>query len=274
MPEVVGVRFKRACKMYYFDPGELDVNRGDNVIVKTSRGLGYATVVTPRKEVSSDEVVSPLRPVVRKATREDRHQVKRNEEKAEEAQKICEKKVEKHGLDMEVVDSEYAFDGSQLLFYFTADGRVDFRELVRDLASTFHTRIELRQIGVRDEAKIVGGIGQCGRRCCCTAFISDFSPVTIKMAKQQDLSLNPAKISGLCGRLMCCLQFEEETYEEAKKILPDQGQKVITEDGKGKVIRCNHLKKRVVVRHDEDGKVDDYAADEIEVNNEKQTDGS
>ncbi len=264
MPKVVGVRFKRASKMYYFEPGELDIGPGDDVIVKTSRGLGFATVVTDKKEVAPDEVVSPLRPVIRKATREDRHKVKHNEMKAQEAQKVCESKVEKHGLPMQIVDAEYAFDGSQLLFYFTADGRVDFRELVRDLASTFHTRIELRQIGVRDEAKLVGGIGQCGRRCCCTTFISDFYPVTIKMAKQQDLSLNPSKISGLCGRLMCCLQFEEETYKAAKEVLPQQGQKVVTSEGQGWVIRCNHLKRRVVVRHP-DGNVERYPADEVQV---------
>lgn len=269
MPNVVGVRFKRAAKMYYFDPGELEINPGDEVIVRTSRGLGFATVVTGIKQVSSDEVVSPLRPVVRKATREDRLKVKQNEMKAEEAIKICERKVEKHDLPMDIVDAEYAFDGSQLLFYFTADGRVDFRELVRDLASTFHTRIELRQIGVRDEAKLVGGIGQCGRRCCCTTFISDFYPVTIKMAKQQDLSLNPSKISGLCGRLMCCLQFEEDTYRAAKEVLPEQGQKVLTDEGEGWVVRCNHLKRRVVVRHP-DGNVERYAADEVEEHDESE----
>lgn len=248
MPEVIGVRFKRACKIYYFDPGDFEIDGGDEVIVETSRGLGYGWVVLKPHHVEQDEVVSPLRQVVRLATEQDRNKVSEKEQQAKKARKLCQRKADEHDLKMQVIDAEYAFDGSQLIFYFTADGRVDFRELVRDLARTFHTRIELRQIGVRDEAKMVGGMGPCGRACCCTSFLDDFSPITIRMAKRQNLSLNPSKISGLCGRLMCCLQYEDRVYEEADEILPNPGTEVETADGGGRVVRCDSLEHKVYIR--------------------------
>lgn len=264
MPEVIGVRFKRACKIYYFDPRGLDITRGDDVIVETSRGLGYGWVVLGPQEVRPDEVVSPLRQVTRLATEDDRRRVNDKELEAKKARRICQRKADQHDLKMQVIDAECAFDGSQLLFYFTADGRVDFRELVRDLARTFHTRIELRQIGVRDEAKMIGGMGPCGRPCCCTSFLDEFSPITIRMAKRQNLSLNPSKISGLCGRLMCCLQYEDEVYEEAEEVLPDQGTRVETADGGGRVVRCNSLERRVHVRL-ASGEVVSYALDDLTI---------
>jgi cell fate regulator YaaT (PSP1 superfamily) len=205
---VVGVRFKKAGKVYYFDPGTLDLKQGDNVIVETARGVEFGEVVMAPREVPDEEVVSPLKQVMRAATPEDRKQVKENKAKEKEAFKICQAKIAAHGLPMKLVDVEYTFDRSKIIFYFTAEGRVDFRELVRDLASVFRTRIELRQIGVRDEAKLLGGLGPCGRVCCCSVFLGEFQPVSIRMAKEQNLSLNPTKISGLCGRLMCCLKFE------------------------------------------------------------------
>jgi cell fate regulator YaaT (PSP1 superfamily) len=208
---VVGVRFKKAGKTYYFDPGDLELNRGDNVIVETARGVEFGEVVMSPREVPDEEVVSPLKPVMRVATDEDRQQVKVNKAKEKEAMKICLEKIASHGLPMKLVDVEYTFDNSKIIFYFTAEGRVDFRELVRDLASVFRTRIELRQIGVRDEAKLLGGLGPCGRPCCCSSFLGEFQPVSIRMAKEQNLSLNPSKISGLCGRLMCCLKFESNS---------------------------------------------------------------
>ncbi|MFO8061022.1 MAG: stage 0 sporulation family protein [Bacillota bacterium] len=247
MPKVVGVRFKRACKVYYFDPAGLDVSDGDEVIVETSRGLGFGSVVLGPHEVNQGEVVSPLRRVVRTAADEDRDRVSENETQAEKARGVCQRKADQHGLEMQVIDADYAFDGSQLTFYFTADGRVDFRELVRDLARTFHTRIELRQVGVRDEAKMIGGMGPCGRPCCCTIFLDEFSPITIRMAKRQKLSLNPSKISGLCGRLMCCLQYEDEVYEEAEEVLPAPGTEVETADGEGRIVRCDSLEHKVYV---------------------------
>jgi len=263
VPVVVGIRFKRACKIYYFDPSDLDLSVGDDVIVETSRGLGYGRVVLSPREVGSDEVVSPLRRVVRRAHDGDRVRVSENRSRAEEARHVCQRKAERYDLEMQIVDSEYAFDGGQLTFFFSADGRVDFRELVRDLASTFHTRIELRQIGVRDEAKIIGGIGPCGRACCCTVFLEGFSPITIRMAKRQNLSLNPSKISGLCGRLMCCLQYEDEIYEEARELLPGPGTPVQTADGSGKVIRRDSLEQRVYVKL-EDGEVQLYDPDDVD----------
>lgn len=208
---MVGVRFKKAGKTYYFDPGDLELNRGDNVIVETARGVEFGEVVMSPREVPDEEVVSPLKPVMRVATDEDRQQVKVNKAKEKEAMKICLEKIASHGLPMKLVDVEYTFDNSKIIFYFTAEGRVDFRELVRDLASVFRTRIELRQIGVRDEAKLLGGLGPCGRPCCCSSFLGEFQPVSIRMAKEQNLSLNPSKISGLCGRLMCCLKFESNS---------------------------------------------------------------
>jgi len=224
VPEVVGVRFKRACKVYYFDPGELDVEPGDPVIVETSRGLEYGTVVVGRRQVSDEEVITPLKQVLRKATRDDRFKMRQNRLKELEARDICRRKIAEHGLDMALVDVEYTFDNSKLVFSFTADGRVDFRELVRDLAAVFRTRIELRQIGVRDEAKMRGGLGPCGRVLCCNVFLEEFQPVSIRMAKAQNLALNPNKISGLCGRLMCCLRYECEAYGEGGGGGPGSGE--------------------------------------------------
>jgi len=210
VPNVVGVRFKRAGKIYYFDPLEIDLRKGDHVIVETARGLEYGEVVTPIREVPPEDVVAPLKTVIRKATPEDALQLAENKRKEKEAFGIAVERIAAHGLEMKLVDVEHTFDGSKIIFYFTADGRVDFRELVKDLASIFRTRIELRQIGVRDEAKMLGGLGTCGRPLCCSTFLGDFAPVSIKMAKEQNLSLNPGKISGLCGRLMCCLRYESE----------------------------------------------------------------
>ena len=214
MIKVIGVRFRHAGKIYYFSPGALKIQAGDHVIVETARGVEYGHVVIGDKEVEDDKVVQPLKPVIRLATPEDDEQADANHAKEKDAFKICQEKIQKHGLEMKLIDAEYTFDNNKVLFYFTADGRIDFRELVKDLASVFRTRIELRQIGVRDETKILGGIGICGRTLCCNTHQSEFLPVSIKMAKEQNLSLNPSKISGVCGRLMCCRKYEEETYEE------------------------------------------------------------
>ena len=226
MITVVGVRFRTAGKIYYFDPGKLKINLNDHVIVETARGVEYGIVVVANKEVEEKDIVSPLKPVMRIATKKDEEQVLRNKEKEKEAFNICLEKIRNHNLEMKLVDSEYTFDNNKLLFYFTADGRVDFRELVKDLASVFRTRIELRQIGVRDETKVLGGIGICGRELCCKTFLPEFAPVSIKMAKEQSLSLNPTKISGVCGRLMCCLKNEAETYEYLNSRLPIVGEMV------------------------------------------------
>lgn len=248
MIKVIGVRFRDAGKIYYFDPKDLSISRGDQVIVETARGVEMGTVLTGPKEVKEEEVVSPLKPVQRIATEEDQKRAKRNKEKEKEALKICEEKIKKHKLEMKLVDAEYTFDNNKLLFYFTADGRIDFRELVKDLAAVFRTRIELRQIGVRDETKMMGGIGICGRELCCKTFLSDFAPVSIKMAKEQNLSLNPTKISGLCGRLMCCLKNEQETYEYLNSRLPGIGDTVTTPEGiKGVVQNVNVLRQQVKV---------------------------
>ncbi|MDI6821870.1 MAG: stage 0 sporulation family protein [Actinomycetota bacterium] len=220
MPRVVGVVFREAGKVYYFNPRRLDLKVGDNVIVKTSRGLEFGEVVMLPQDIPEDELTAPLKKVIRKATQEDRTQVEKNRAKEKEAFETCEEKIKEHGLPMKLVDVEYVFDKSRIVFYFTAEERVDFRALVKDLASIFRTRIELRQIGVRDEAKMIGGIGPCGRRLCCTLFLSDFEPVSIRMAKEQDLPLNPLKISGICGRLMCCLKYEYEWYKEFKSKAP------------------------------------------------------
>ena len=245
MKTILGVRFKPAGKIYSFSPGSLDLAKGDHVIVETARGLEYGEVVIGPREVEESEITPPLRTVIRKATEQDRHQVEDNREQEKEAFRICEKKIAEHHLAMKLVDVEYTFDVNKIVFYFTADGRIDFRELVKDLASVFRTRIELRQIGVRDEAKIMGGIGCCGRPLCCATFLGDFEPVSIRMAKEQNLSLNPAKISGICGRLMCCLKYENECYLEgcegcrAKKSFqpaPAAGSHVATAEGDGKVI--------------------------------------
>ena len=248
MIKVTGVRFRQAGKVYYFDPKNLKLERGSHVIVETARGIEYGTVIVPPKGITDDEVVQPLKAVIRVATPEDDRIEERNHEKEKEAYKICLEKIEKHGLAMKLVQAEYTFDNNKLLFYFTADGRIDFRELVKDLASVFRTRIELRQIGVRDETKILGGIGICGRPLCCHTFLTEFAPVSIKMAKEQNLSLNPTKISGVCGRLMCCLKNEEETYEYLNSRLPGVGDFVTTPDGvKGQVQSINVLRQTVKV---------------------------
>ncbi len=264
---VVGVRFKRAGKIYYFCPNnyENELSCGNYVIVETSRGLEFGEVVMSPREASEDELIFPLKKVIRKATEEDKVQVKENKQKEEEAFKICLEKIEKHKLDMKLVDVEYNFDGSKVIFYFTADGRIDFRELVKDLASIFKTRIELRQIGVRDEAKILGGLGPCGRVLCCASFLGEFEPVSIKMAKEQNLSLNPSKISGICGRLMCCLKYESDTYAEAKEDFPGEGAKVLCEDGKGEVVGVNIIKGTVHVEMKDTHKINEYPLKDIEV---------
>ncbi|MED4126874.1 stage 0 sporulation family protein [Shouchella miscanthi] len=263
MHEVVGVRFKKAGKIYYFSPGSLEITGEEAIIVETSRGVEYGKVVVSPKFVDEQDVVLPLKQVIRLATAEDTLVVKENREAARDAIDVCTKKIEEHNLDMKLVDVEYTFDRNKVLFYFTADGRIDFRELVKDLAAIFRTRIELRQIGVRDEAKLLGGIGPCGRMLCCSTFLGDFEPVSIKMAKDQNLSLNPAKISGLCGRLMCCLKYENDTYEEAKKEMPDIGKKISTPDGTGKVIGLNLLDRVVQVQLFEEEQTLEYAFDEL-----------
>lgn len=253
MVKVIGVRFRTAGKIYFFDPGKLSVKRNDHVIVETARGIEYGTVVGSPREVTDDKVIQPLRPVLRIATERDDEQEAANRKKEKEAFKICFEKIQKHGLEMKLIDAEYTFDNNKILFYFTADGRIDFRELVKDLASVFKTRIELRQIGVRDETKILGGIGICGRELCCHSHLSEFIPVSIKMAKEQNLSLNPTKISGVCGRLMCCLKHEEDTYEELNRRLPNTGDYVTTDDGfKGEVHSVNVLRQQVKVLIDVD----------------------
>lgn len=248
MIKVIGVRFRTAGKVYFFDPAGLDIEGGQHVIVETARGIEYGHVVMGVREVEDAKVVQPLKPVIRMATPEDDEVERKNKEKEKEAFKICLEKIKKHDLQMKLIDAEYTFDNNKVLFYFTADGRIDFRELVKDLASVFKTRIELRQIGVRDETKIVGGVGICGRALCCHSFLSEFAPVSIKMAKEQNLSLNPTKISGVCGRLMCCLKNEEETYEYLNSRLPNVGDSVITDDGlKGEVHSVSVLRQLVKV---------------------------
>ncbi|HJB08368.1 MAG TPA: stage 0 sporulation family protein, partial [Candidatus Enterocloster faecavium] len=257
MTTVIGVRFRTAGKIYYFDPAGMQIKRGDHVIVETARGIEYGFVVLGNRQVEESKVVLPLKPVIRMATQEDEAVEKRNREKEKEAFRICKEKIKKHNLEMKLIDAEYTFDNNKVLFYFTADGRIDFRELVKDLASVFRTRIELRQVGVRDETKIMGGIGICGRTLCCHSFLSEFIPVSIKMAKEQNLSLNPSKISGVCGRLMCCLKNEEETYEMLNSKLPSTGDYVTTSDGlKGEVHSVNVLRQmvKVVVTVDKDEK--------------------
>lgn len=248
MTKVIGVRFRTAGKIYFFSPGKLEIKTGDKVIVETARGVEFGSVVTGPKEVEDDKITQPLKSVIRLATEDDKKKEEKNKEKEKEAFKICLDKIHKHGLEMKLIDAEYTFDNNKVLFYFTADGRIDFRELVKDLASVFKTRIELRQIGVRDETKIMGGIGICGRSLCCHTFLSEFAPVSIKMAKEQNLSLNPTKISGVCGRLMCCLKNEEETYEWLNSKLPNIGDRVTTDDGfKGEVQSVSVLRQLVKV---------------------------
>lgn len=263
MYEVVGVRFKKAGKIYYFDPGDLPISNGDYVIVETVRGVEFGKVVVAKKQVDEKDIVLPLKKVIRLADQKDKLVVEENKKAAEEAYDICLKKVEEHGLEMKLVDVEYTFDRNKIVFYFTADGRVDFRELVKDLAAIFRTRIELRQIGVRDEAKMLGGIGPCGRMLCCSTCLGDFDPVSIKMAKDQNLSLNPTKISGLCGRLMCCLKYENDEYETAKEQLPDLGEMIETPLGLGKVVGLNILERVLQVELVEKDRVVEYTIDEL-----------
>lgn len=267
MTKVIGVRFRKAGKVYYFSPGDNEIKNGDHVIVETARGVEYGYVVLGSHEVEDKKVVQPLKPVLRMASPEDEEIEKTNKEKEKEAFRICLEKIKKHKLEMKLIDTEYTFDNNKILFYFTADGRIDFRELVKDLASVFKTRIELRQIGVRDETKIRGGIGICGRPLCCSSYLSEFIPVSIKMAKEQNLSLNPSKISGVCGRLMCCLKYEEETYEELNSRLPNIGDYVTTDDGlKGEVHSVSILRQlvKVIVTVDGDEKeIREYKASQL-----------
>ena len=261
--QVIGVRFKEVGKIYYFDPNHIDVEEDDFVIVETARGTEFGKVVIANREVSEDDVVLPLKQVVRQATQADMDIVIENDRLAKEAFSICKDKIREHKLEMNVVEVEYTFDRNKVIFYFTAEGRIDFRNLVKDLAAQFKMRIELRQIGVRDEAKLLGGIGPCGRMLCCSTFLGDFEPVSIKMAKDQNLSLNPTKISGLCGRLMCCLKYENDTYEEAKRQLPDIGQKIETSYGKGRVTGINILDKVVHIEIENNGNQIEYTLDEM-----------
>lgn len=266
MTRVIGVRFRTAGKIYFFDPVNFEIKRGDHVIVETARGIEFGTVMAGITEVDDEKVVQPLKPVLRLATERDEEQEANNKVKEKEAFKVCLEKIRAHGLEMKLIDAEYTFDNNKVLFYFTADGRIDFRELVKDLAGVFKTRIELRQIGVRDETKIVGGIGICGRSLCCHSYLSDFIPVSIKMAKEQNLSLNPTKISGVCGRLMCCLKNEEETYEDLNRRLPGIGDLVTTEDGmRGVVQSVNVLRQlvKVVVEEADEKEIKEYPVEQL-----------
>ena len=273
MVKIVGVRFRNAGKVYYFDPKDYKIQVGDHVIVETARGIEYGTVTGKVQEVPEGKVVQPLKPVIRVANAEDDAKAKRNREKEKEAMRIWKEKIRKHELEMKLIDAEYTFDNNKVLFYFTADGRIDFRELVKDLAAVFRTRIELRQIGVRDETKILGGIGSCGRPLCCSTFLSEFAPVSIRMAKEQNLSLNPTKISGVCGRLMCCLKNEEETYEYLNSKLPGIGDTVTTVTGlKGEVSSVNVLRQKVkiLVDVDDEKELQEYDVSELKFKPRKQ----
>ena len=266
MAKIVGIRFKNTAKVYYFAPGKEFFAKGDGVIVETARGVEFGTVSIEVKEVDDKEIVQPLKPIIRKATQADIERLKKNEEKAPEALKICNEKVLARGLDMKLINAEYTFDGSKIIFYFTAPGRIDFRDLVKDLASVFRIRIELRQIGIRDETRLLGGIAPCGRPCCCASCMSDFKKVSIKMAKTQGLSLNPSKISGLCGRLMCCLAYENDYYKDVYKKMPKIGSDVVAPDGKGVVISVNMLTYNVKVKIEaKDGSLlyKDYKLEEL-----------
>ena len=278
MEKVIGVRFRNAGKVYYFSPGKLNIPKGKHVIVETARGVEYGYVVVGTKEVEASKVVQPLKPVLRIATAEDDAREAANRQKEKEAFQICLEKIRKHELDMKLIQAEYTFDNNKVLFYFTADGRIDFRELVKDLAAVFKTRIELRQIGVRDETKIVGGIGICGRSLCCHTHLSEFIPVSIKMAKEQNLSLNPTKISGVCGRLMCCLKHEQETYEELNSHLPGVGDHVTTNDGlKGEVQSVNVLRQKVkviVTLEGDEKEIREYKVDELKFRPRRRKDKS
>lgn len=278
MIKVIGVRFRQAGKVYFFDPMNMKIEKGQHVIVETARGVEYGNVVLGIREVEDDKVVLPLKPVIRIATAEDDKKEEANRKKEKEAYKICLEKIAKHKLEMKLIDVEYTFDNNKVLFYFTADGRIDFRELVKDLAAVFRTRIELRQIGVRDETKIRGGIGICGRVLCCQSYLSEFIPVSIKMAKEQNLSLNPAKISGMCGRLMCCLKNEQDTYEYLNSRLPDVGDKVSAKDGMtGEVYSVNVLRQKIkIIVTLENGEKDikEYKVDEIKFKPKKRRNNS
>lgn len=266
MTKVIGVRFRQAGKIYFFSPGKLEIKPQDRVIVETARGVEFGKVVTGPKEVEDDKITQPLKSVIRIANEEDYKKEEKNREKEKEAFNICLEKIRKHGLEMKLIDAEYTFDNNKVLFYFTADGRIDFRELVKDLASVFRTRIELRQIGVRDETKIRGGIGICGRPLCCHTYLSEFAPVSIKMAKEQNLSLNPTKISGVCGRLMCCLKNEQETYEYLNKQLPNIGDQVMTPEGiKGEVQSVNVLRQlvKVIMDVNDEKEIREYKVEEL-----------
>ncbi|WP_181351120.1 stage 0 sporulation family protein [Thalassobacillus sp. CUG 92003] len=263
MIEVIGVRFKQAGKLYYFDPGTLQLTTDDYVIVETVRGIEFGKVYISNRQVDEEDIILPLKKVIRVADDKDKLTVAENHEKSEEAYNVCQAKINEHKLDMKLVEVEYTFDRNKIVFYFTADGRVDFRTLVKDLASIFKTRIELRQIGVRDEAKMLGGIGPCGRMLCCSTWLGDFEPVSIKMAKDQNLSLNPAKISGLCGRLMCCLKYENDEYEEAKNELPDLGNVITTSIGEGKVVGLNMLERLVQVEFPDREGILEYTLSEL-----------
>lgn len=267
MARVIGVRFRYAGKVYYFDPVDVELEPGERVIVETARGVECGEVVCGAKDVDDSEVIAPLKKVMRKATSEDLQQVEENKRKADEAYRICLEKIQKHGLEMKLIDVEYTFDNNKILFYFTADGRVDFRELVKDLAAVFRTRIELRQIGVRDEAKMMGGLGVCGRVLCCSSHLTEFHPVSIKMAKEQSLSLNPTKISGTCGRLMCCLKYEQDAYEDLLKRIPKSGALVQTPDGTGTVMSVSLLEEKVKVKLDNENEPDlkEYRASEVKL---------
>lgn len=263
MIEVAGIRFRKAGKIYYFDPNDLQLQEDDHVIVETARGIEFGKVVIPNRMIDIADIVLPLKKIIRRASEEDKQNMIENENLAVRAFNVCHKKIIEHELEMNLVDVEFTFDRNKVIFYFTADGRIDFRELVKDLAAEFKTRIELRQIGVRDEAKLLGGIGPCGRMLCCSTFLGDFEPVSIKMAKDQSLSLNPAKISGLCGRLMCCLKYENDTYESLKKLLPDLGEAVYTKFGNGKVVGLNILEKTIQIELEENHNVIEFTLDEI-----------
>ncbi len=267
MIEIVGIRFRTVSKVYYFDPNGIAFKRGDKAVVETARGIEFGEVLLSNREVEENEVVQPLKKVLRKANEKDVDQAKHYREKEKFAFETCNKKIAEHGLEMKLIDAEYSFDGSKLLFYFTAEGRVDFRDLVKDLASTFRTRIELRQIGVRDEAKLIGGLGICGRPLCCSTFLSDFQPVSIKMAKEQGISLSSAKISGTCSRLMCCLKYEENVYHELSAVTPCVGALVETPKGKGTVLSTQLLRGivRVQLGNAPDAPTDDFSTDEIKI---------
>lgn len=274
MVKIIGVRFNKSGKTYYFSPGDIEVEKGDGVIVETARGVEYGIAVIGEREVSEEDIVAPLKQVKRLATEKDVAKVEDNKKKEAEAFDICEECINKRNIKMKLINVEYTFDNNKILFYFTADGRVDFRELVKDLAGVFRTRIELRQVGVRDEAKIVGGIGICGRVLCCNSFLDEFRPVSIKMAKDQSLSLNPAKISGICGRLMCCLKYEHEAYEELLRATPGNGTLVETEEGKGEIINVSLLKGVVKVRPlKEGGEIKSYNIADIKVLKRKRRKG-